>query len=829
MNVDDANEDVGNQHDKEFQAWLEMASDADCKSNAAESICDSDYDSDEARDGFGELPMGFDTTMAVIFLVDGARHMGKCDMQGSRKSRMAVVMDVITQFILQQKSAGANLDRYSFLTFGYGSDRRVLFRDERGHPAIEKLKTMVVVPEGNSNYSAAFQAIDDLVVKGQRTRVIMLADSSANSPLSKALVCLQKTIAQHPMVDVHTIGIGHGDFSYLQQIAQIGRGTFSCAEMNVDKLVNTFTTVSVTLTKTRATDHAGERPTRNVSFELALRGYSSFDFAKRQMAFNKKTRRATRYTFHLHRNALKRNEATETHYKIRKNPFMQGGMRLIYRFIDLEMGWLPMVAKFSKYQSDAASWNYVETFVRNTVQTRVYSQRFHQAVWAAIGSPWEPRRLVSVAQCFAYRNDESWFVAEPFLKGSESGFFKWINNQGEVLIPRESCQYVMAAESFAHFTLDVSKGEHMVADIQGVARGGYGILSSLSLTDSQILSHDGSFGAADLGINAMQKFRSLHVCNNLCRKLHLAALNSIPRVPSAHGAAAGRRDKPPAQKARPEVVPPPGNIPRRGRSPERNQSTPMEKKREETVTADDLLLVAGHKARKLLFVGEYTHSFSAAAAALITSRFSSVTASQELDWWSTALNWPTAAHIKDEQNENKHSLERHGVQVMVGIDATNIELDLTGLHGAIWVMAFPQTSSDHSYNSIRAHMQQKVEGFVNSAAGMLDASMGKISVIFLAMQHLAWKLPTEMDTAHGIFIREVFWMELDMFFRHGYRPRFGDSRDTSRTATYHKHDEIVIAQWRPKRGPHDVPGGMPDQRVRSVSASRRSSSASSRR
>ena len=42
-----------------------------------------------------------------------------------------------------------------------------------------------------------------------------------------------------------------------------------------------------------------------------------------------------------------------------------------------------------------------------------------------------------------------------------------------------------------------------------------------------------------------------------------------------------------------------------------------------------------------------------------------------------------------------------------------------------------------------------------------------VSIILLAHQHLAWKLPTELSTTQGPFLREVFWMDLAPLLRLG--------------------------------------------------------------
>eukprot|EP00927_Polykrikos_kofoidii_P008398 TRINITY_DN13485_c0_g1_i2.p1 TRINITY_DN13485_c0_g1~~TRINITY_DN13485_c0_g1_i2.p1 ORF type:complete len:885 (-),score=86.37 TRINITY_DN13485_c0_g1_i2:276-2840(-) len=843
--VDDANVEAGlNEHEGEFEAWIDAAD----ESKPVNPTYDSDCDSDEARDGFAELPISFDTTMSVMFLVDVAKHMSYVDVHGSEQSRIDTVIGLIKQFVVQQRKVGAVSDRYTLVSFGVKAETpynntnfsyEVLFQNENSENAVLKLSGLSIVARWNSNYSSALEAISNLTVRGQRTRVILLADANPNDLFSCTLPQLQGIIANNPTLDIHTIGLGTGDFSVLQQIAQIGRGTFICTSMDMDRLSNTFTSVSKTLTQTRAVDFSTERPIRDACFESARKGKTKggagFNFKNRSMA-------AERLTFYLQGRSMIVKERTRTTCQIRKDPFMLGGMRLVYRFKDLEMDWLLMVAKKSKYAVDDHSAGYVRTFVHNTLQARFYSKHFHEAVWAAFGSWREPRRLVSIAQCFAYTSEGSWFVAEPFLKGSEGGFFKWVNNRGEVLVPKDSCQYSMAAESFAHFSLDTSRGKHMVSDVQGVLRGGTGALRSISLTDPQMLSLSRSFGAADLGVGAMQRFRAMHICNNLCHRLQLSSTAAIPQVPRVHATLCMRHDKLPVRKSRPEVIPPAPSVSnvqnerggsphasgRRGRSPGCVSSGKVRsKKAHETVSAEQLLFLGGVKPRRLLFVGEYTHSFSAAAAAFVTARVQTKACGADLNWWSTALNWPESSRIVPEMNKCRDFLDRHGVKVMRGIDATNIQLELEGLHGAIWVMAFPHNMADRSSSAgIRASMHDHVERFVKSVARRLDRGFGRVGVIFMAMQHLAWKLPCEIVTSHGVFMREVFWFELEPFVRHGYQPRFGDTRDASRDPTYHTNDEVVIAQWRLKGGASDHPGGMTDQRVRSLSAGRRSRSSS---
>ncbi|CAJ1346223.1 unnamed protein product [Effrenium voratum] len=282
----------------------------------------------------------------------------------------------------------------------------------------------------------------------------------------------------------------------------------------------------------------------------------------------------------------------------------------------------------------------------------------------------------------------------------------------------------------------------------------------------------------------------------------------------------------------------------------------------ETVKPLDLL-TSQDAAKKALFVGEYTHLFTAAAAKLVTQEVQRTCAahgmcacaplmpthktpelwlqklSTRLNWTSTELRWPGAS-MQAELKRSVEWLRRCGVTTMEGVDATQLPNHSPGqLASAIWagaqVMPFPRGKAAKSRSSeLKDAIQDLIQGFVKSVAKFLDLQAeggvgGKVSIILLAHQHLAWKLPTELSTAQGPFLREVFWMDLAPLLRLGYHPRFGDERDASRTARYHENDEVVVVQWRRKRGDGDRPGGMTDQRVRSESARSRSRSCSSNR
>ena len=297
--------------------------------------------------------------------------------------------------------------------------------------------------------------------------------SDGPSALAHVLPELQLA-AKHLGLTIHTVGLGLCDFMILQQVSQIGRGTFSQASCEMDNLVNTFTTLSHTITVTRQIAR-NERTVRAVAFDSARR------YGKTPVFALKRWSEAERVKFTLAHGTLKEVGRKKCLVAMHQNPIMQGAMRVVHHFRDTRKK-APMVAKFSKFVEHDDSLDYVKLFVKNTLQTRMLAQSFQHALAEAFqhkaGRARERRRqsqlqklgirkapeavpqLVCCTRCFVYQGavkgvPSNVFIAEEFLRGSaEQGFVKWINNRGEILVPASSANYSMAPEAFAHFCLD---------------------------------------------------------------------------------------------------------------------------------------------------------------------------------------------------------------------------------------------------------------------------------------------------------------------------------------------------------------------------------------
>ena len=96
-------------------------------------------------------------------------------------------------------------------------------------------------------------------------------------------------------------------------------------------------------------------------------------------------------------------------------------------------------------------------------------------------------------------------VCEDFIPGE---FNKWCSNYGYIG-PGSS-----SLPAFMHWSWYHTKGEEMVADLQGV-REKY----SYKLTDPVIISLSETYGATDTRVEGMAMFFLSHTCNTFCKHL----------------------------------------------------------------------------------------------------------------------------------------------------------------------------------------------------------------------------------------------------------------------------------------------------------------------
>ncbi|CAJ1404041.1 unnamed protein product [Effrenium voratum] len=365
--------------------------------------------------------------------------------------RIDALRQALQQLINQQQSSGAVSDTYSLVTFSNSTyQARILCR--RASDVKEALsRPEDFQPSGHIHYESLVNALPQFLAPGNKVQVVFLSDGCPSALQAHVLPELQLLAAKHLGLTIHTVGLGLCDFMILQQVLQIGRGTFSQASYEMDNLVNTFTTLSHTITVTRQIAR-NERTVRAVAFDSARR------YGKTPVFALKRWSEAERVKFTLAHGTLKEVGRKKCLVAMHQNPIMQGAMRVVHHFRDTRKK-APMVAKFSKFVEHDDSLDYVRLFVKNTLQTRMLAHSFQHALAEAFqhkaGRARERRRqsqlqklgirkapearvpqLVCCTRCFVYQGavkgaPSNVFIAEEFLRGSaEQGFVKWINNRG---------------------------------------------------------------------------------------------------------------------------------------------------------------------------------------------------------------------------------------------------------------------------------------------------------------------------------------------------------------------------------------------------------------
>ena len=96
-------------------------------------------------------------------------------------------------------------------------------------------------------------------------------------------------------------------------------------------------------------------------------------------------------------------------------------------------------------------------------------------------------------------------TCEDYIPGS---YNKWCNNYGYISDESSSLP------AFMHWSWYHTRGEEMIADLQGVRNP-----KSYKLTDPAILSLFGRYGATDMGVEGMAMFFLNHDCNDFCSNM----------------------------------------------------------------------------------------------------------------------------------------------------------------------------------------------------------------------------------------------------------------------------------------------------------------------
>mmetsp|Transcript_38581 Transcript_38581/g.111469 ORF Transcript_38581/g.111469 Transcript_38581/m.111469 type:complete len:1344 (+) Transcript_38581:26-4057(+) len=757
----------------------------------------------------------------IIFMVDSSRSMGKRDLDDTSDRRIDAVLLRVEEFVQKHRvQSAAGNDVFSFVTFS--STSKVHFSQISASEVLGKLahirQCCVLKPSGPTDYVAGLKACLSPCMQAEiAMRIIFLSDGRPGEWNRKAVHWFQWTfLPTSKELEVHTVGFGPdlNDFEVLQQMAHLGRGGFQVASLDQDQLRCAFTSIAASLTSTRlrststgtgvaacvGTGVAGGSQRRDLAFTSPMKPTEKCLNGLKLDCMRKM------YVWDAASISLRLEQQVRTSTVRRKQPHTKGNMRYVFAFNDLSSPNTKMVSKETLFR--ATDEDTELSFARSSAVAAHYANMFGELTGAS----------VHVVQCYLYealgpekavKGQLRFFCGEPFVPGV---FVKWIGNFGYI----NSSGVSELPACFAHFTHAASNGHFMVSDIQGVFQD-----KSFTITDPQVLSHNQSFGRADLGQEGMTRFLEQHSCGELCKHLGLD--------PASMAHLGGGRWRPPAGlqpfpglasllNAGTPASPPVGTSQQQAAGSEVHQRQGV-RARPATLLGDrlmpqDLVGPIHGRQRRLLFVGECTMSFCASAAKVASS-------TGMMPWTASELVWPAVGDAAHDREMNRQSCVSRGIRVVAEpVDARSLrDVGVHDVDGVIWAMPYPDAYSPHAGKpspDITLAMQELVHGFIHAAAPLVQQGAGRISIIIMSQQHLTWKLRCDICVPGvGCFVPEMRVFSLAPFLNAGYRPRFGDRRDTwGRQAAYHRHGEAVIVQWRYQAAPSDAPAGMTDTRLR---------------
>jgi hypothetical protein len=195
---------------------------------------------------------------------------------------------------------------------------------------------------------------------------------------------------------------------------------------------------------------------------------------------------------------------------ISNKPFSQGAMRFAFFMKDtyLEQNLvckLPKVINPAEYNIPTMSKE-LETITCCQHIVKDFNDRVIEYI------P-DTRLLLSFVNCWIYEildnsHPYKYYYVENYINGY---YEKYNNNAG--WINNNLNESALIAQTFSHFSWQITKGYLMIVDLQGV--GGV-------LTDPQIhCLNPKKFGKGNLGYVGIMKFFMSHVCNHYCRRLDL--------------------------------------------------------------------------------------------------------------------------------------------------------------------------------------------------------------------------------------------------------------------------------------------------------------------
>mmetsp|Transcript_39647 Transcript_39647/g.71118 ORF Transcript_39647/g.71118 Transcript_39647/m.71118 type:complete len:691 (-) Transcript_39647:19-2091(-) len=412
----------------------------------------------------------------------------------------------------------------------FDDDADIVVKLQNAKAARAAFESLASHGRGGTSYKAALHAAHKLMSlrPEMKSHIVILSDGRP-ADAKAALEFLQAKFEVEQDAGMYVHGIGFGvtvqSFAPLQQLTCLGRGTFELSSCNMRSLNKAFGFVSSSISSISS----GCKPSREHQVEECVPKPRSVHFEPPEVGvFGKRGVLrfcAMRSTFKYDGAQFHEESWPASEVARRTQPFMRGGMRLVYAFHDRQVvqrqeegGW--MVAKTSRFAGDPFNArSVVEAHVKCTAIARHYAACFNKQLSSGSNHDCKEPALFFVP-CYLYsvqhdatlpKHEPHIFAGEHYLPGA---FLKHNSNNG--FVRHSDSLHQDAIQAFMHFSFSASEGKHLVADLQGVSREG-----EVLLTDPQVLSLDGQYGPGDLRARGMHACLAAHRCGRTCRRLGL--------------------------------------------------------------------------------------------------------------------------------------------------------------------------------------------------------------------------------------------------------------------------------------------------------------------
>ena len=170
------------------------------------------------------------------------------------------------------------------------------------------------------------------------------------------------------------------------------------------------------------------------------------------------------------------------------------------------------------YTWQSTDWQVTEEIYEKSIELAKEFNQVHNCTISIEFAGFSVHRVINSSGTASGPKLNEYVFVEDYLPGT---FTKWCNNYGYI----SPASDLMPA--FMHWSWVHSKGQMMVADLQGVLDN---TKNTYRLTDPVLLSNteSGKYGCTDMGVEGMAMFFLKHTCNQFCQALPKPTRADVP-------------------------------------------------------------------------------------------------------------------------------------------------------------------------------------------------------------------------------------------------------------------------------------------------------------